>query len=67
MIRSNLGTQSGGFLDMSTLAIQATATEKGGVNPLNFLGPNLGCLLSEMRVYMGGVMVEHIPYYARTE
>ena len=67
MIRFNLGTQSGAFLDMSTLAIQASLNEKSGAANLTVLGPNLGALFSEMRIYMGGVLVEQTSFLNRCE
>ena len=66
-IRFNLASSSGGFLDLSTLAIQAQVNEKGGVQALTFLGPNLGCMIQELRIYLGGVLCEAIPYYNRVE
>jgi hypothetical protein len=66
-IRFNLTTSSGGFIDLASLAIQARVSETGGTAPLTLLGPNLGCMISELRVYAGGVLVEAVPHYNRTE
>ena len=67
MMRFNLTTSSGGFIDMASLAVQATVSETSGAANLTPLGPNLGVFLQELRIIMGGVVVESIPFYNRTE
>ena len=54
-------------MDMASLACQATVTETSGNANLTPLGPNLGVFIQELRIIMGGVVVESIPFYNRTE
>jgi hypothetical protein len=65
-IRFALNTTNG-FLDMSSIAFESTVTEKGGSNPIRFLGGNWGCMVSEMRIYAAGVECERIQYQNRLE
>ena len=64
-IRFALNTVNG-FLDMSTIAFQAVISEKAG-QPVQFLGGNWGCCVTEMRIYCAGVEVERIQYQNRLE
>ena len=59
-------TTSGPFVDMSSLALQAKVTNKNAAK-LTFLGPNLGTLVQEARLYLSNVEVERVPFYNRTE
>ena len=52
---------------MASLAVQATVSETSGAANLTPLGPNLGVFIQELRIIMGGVVVESIPFYNRTE
>jgi len=70
-IRFSLNT-TGGFVDLSSLFMKATVTNKAaaGATPtkrLVFLGANAGLWFQEIRVYAGGVMVDNVQYYNRTE
>ena len=59
-------TTSGPFVDMSSLALQAKVTNKNAAK-LTFLGPNLGTLVQEARIYLSNVECERVPFYNRTE
>ena len=65
-IRFSLGTQ-GAFVDMSTLAVQAKFTNNSTTAACTVLGPSLGTLVQEARIYMGNVEVERVTFYNRTE
>ena len=64
-MRFSVVTQ-GPFIDMSSLALQATVTNKGTA-ALTILGPNLGTMIQECRVYLGSVECERVSFYNRTE
>ena len=65
-IRFRLAT-SGPFIDCSSIAIQAKLTNKSSSHGLVIIGPNLGTLVQEARVYLGSVEVERCQFYNRTE
>ena len=65
-IRFRLAT-SGPFIDCSSIAIQAKVTNKSSTHVLKILGPNLGTMVQEARVYLGSVEVERCQFYNRTE
>jgi hypothetical protein len=65
-LRFSLGTQ-GAFVDMSSLAIQATFTNGSSTQSCTILGPSIGTLIQEARVYMGNIEVERVNFYNRTE
>ena len=52
---------------MSTIVFQAKCAESGGSHWLTFLGANLGCMISEMRLYLARVEVERIQYQNRLD
>ena len=52
---------------MSTLAIQGKLTNGSGSAALTILGPNLGTMIQEARIYLGNVECERVPFYNRTE
>jgi len=76
-------TTSGPFIDLSTIAIKAVvknvdptptpagqpadAVVKASARPLEFLGPNMGTLLSSVKVSAGNVEIDRVEYYSRTE
>ena len=64
-MRFSLST-SGPFVDMSSLALQARLHNRG-TGELKILGPGLGTLIQEARIYLGNVEVERVPFYNRTE
>ena len=64
-VRFSLNT-SGPFLDLSTLCISSSLTNRGA-NPLQILGPNIGACISSMRVLIGGQEVDYVQYSNRTE
>ena len=59
-------TTSGPFVDMASLCLQARLTNKG-TGELKILGPGLGTLIQEARIYLGNVEVERVTFYNRTE
>ena len=65
-LRFSLNTVNG-FLDMSSVSFKATVTEKGGSKSVQFLGGNLGCMITQMNIYVAGVLVEEIRYHNRVE
>ena len=65
-LRFSLGTQ-GAFVDMSSLALQATFTNNSSTQSCTILGPSLGTLIQEARIYMGNIEVERVNFYNRTE
>ena len=52
---------------MSTIAIQAKVTNTDASNPLTLLGANLGCMVSEIRIYCAGVELERVQFLNRLE
>ena len=65
-MRWSLGT-TGSFIDLSSLAVSCVIRNKSTTHPLQILGSGLGTLVQEMTVHMGGVQVERVPSYNRTE
>ncbi len=65
LLRFNVTTQ-GAFLDLQSMSLKATCVV-GAASPVTFVGPNLGTLISEMRVYLGGTECERTQHYNRTE
>jgi len=66
VIRFSLST-SGPFLDLSTLCIIGTLTNRDAVKDLTILGPNFGACITSMRMMIGGVVVDEVQYSNRTE
>ena len=64
--RFSLST-SGPFLDLSTLCILGTVTNRHATKPLTILGPNFGACITSMRIMIGGVVVDEVQYSNRTE
>ena len=52
---------------MTTLALQTTFTNNSSTAACTVLGPSLGTLIQEPRIYMGNVEVERVTYYNKTE
>ena len=53
--------------DMSTLALQGKFTNNSTTQSCTVLGPSIGTLLQEARIYMGNVEVERVTHYNCTE
>ena len=66
VVRFSLST-SGPFLDLSTLCLCGTVTNRSTDKPLTILGPNFGACISSMRLMIGGVEVDHVQYSNRCE
>ena len=60
-------TTNGPFVDMSTLALQATVTNLSTSQDLTILGPSLGTMFQEARIYLGNVECERVTFMNRTE
>ena len=68
LMRFAINSGSGAsFIDMSSLALKATVTEMGGSQPLEFLSPSLGGAISQVRVWLGGTLIEQVDYANRVE
>ena len=56
---------SDGFIDASTIVIEATLRNHSTTKMLTISDPSLACMISEMRVFMSGVEVERVQDYGR--
>ena len=66
-MRFNIGTQAGAFCDLSSLALQCTFTNNSTTQSCTVLGPSIGALLQEARIYLGNIECDRVTYYSRTE
>jgi len=60
-------TTTGPFVDFSSLALQAKITNNSSTSALTILGPGLGTMLQEARIFLGSVECERVSHYGRTE
>jgi len=56
---------SDGFVDASSIVIEATIRNGSSTKLLNFSDSSFACLIQEVRLYMSGVEVERIQDYGR--
>ena len=64
--RFNLNS-SGPFLDLSTLCVYGTVTNRSPTGPLTILGPSIGTLVQSARLMVGGIEVDRCDYLNRVE
>ena len=56
---------SDGFIDASTIVLEATLRNHSTTKLLSMSDPSLACMIAEMRVFMSGVEVERVQDYGR--
>jgi len=56
---------SDGFIDASTICLEASVRNHSTTKLLSMSDPSLACMIAEMRVFMSGVEIERVQDYGR--
>ena len=65
VIRVVLSDSGSGMLDLSTVCVACTITNKSGTQPLYLTGRNLACMFQRTTVRCKGVITDDVSYYHR--